>query len=233
MSGPAEKEVLVTGGKERTFVIFGFMGGEERIEVYVPSKSLKQLTLQTGSGNITSETDCIRSEGSLMVKAGSGNIRWKNAEGKKILLQAGSGNLYFENLGGEMEFHTGSGNITGKRLEGSAEADAGSGNIKFEDFAGCGRIKTNSGNITVKAEELTGDITLRAGSGNAKLALTAEMPFHFLAETGSGNIQTNFDEQLSYNKRGNHGEGNVGENPSVKVEARTGSGNVEVTVPLR
>ncbi len=234
VSNPAEKEVLVTGGRGVPFVIFGFMGGEgERIEVYIPSESLKQLSLQGGSGNITSETNCIRPEGSLAVKAGSGNIRWKNAEGKRISFHTGSGNLHVENIRGEMKIHTGSGNITGKRIEGSAEADAGSGNIKLEDFAGCGRVKTNSGNVTVKAAELTGDMALQAGSGNVKLELTAGIPFRFEAETGSGNITTNFEEKLSYNKRGNHAEGNVGENPSVKVEAKAGSGNVGVKVQPR
>lgn len=231
VSKTGEKEVLVTGGKERIFVLFGFWGGEgERIEVYVPSKSLKQFSIQAGSGNITSETDCIRPEGSLTAKAGSGNIRWKNTEGEKLSFQAGSGNVSAENLKGEMTLHTGSGNITGKNLEGYTEADAGSGNVKFEDFTGCGRVKTNSGNLTVKAEELTGDIALQAGSGNVKLKLAAKMPFHFRAETGSGNIHTDFDEKLSYNKKGNHAEGNVGEKPAVKVEVKAGSGNVSVTV---
>ena len=225
-----EKEILVTGGKGHSFVLFGFWGGEERIEVYVPEKSLKQFSLQTGSGNITSETDCVRGEGSLTVSTGSGNIRWKNVEASKISFQAGSGNVYTENLKGrEIRLHAGSGNITGERVEGSTEVSAGSGNVKLESFAGSGKMETNSGNVTVRAEGLTGDLALRAGSGNVKLELTAGIPFHFQAETGSGNIRTDFDKKLSYNKKGNYAEGDVGEKPELQVRARTGSGNVSVS----
>jgi len=229
VSWPKEKEVMVTGGKSRSFVIFGFFGGEgERIEVYVPEKSLRGLSLQTGSGNITSQTDCTRPEGSLTASAGSGNIRWKNAEAGEISIQAGSGNLNVENLKGEMRFHTGSGNITGEKLEGNMEADAGSGNVKLEDFAGSGRIGTNSGNVTVRLRSLAGDIALGAGSGNVKLELPEKTPFHFQGETGSGNIRTDFDERIFYNKKGNQAEGSVGEEPVFKVEIKTGSGNMSV-----
>ena len=36
------------------------------------------------------------------------------------------------------------------------------------------------------------------------------------------------DRALSYNKKGNQAEGNVGEAPSCLIEALTGSGNVHV-----
>lgn len=225
VSWPEEKEVVVTGGKRRAFVIFGL---REWIEVYIPEKSLKLLSVQTGSGNITSETDCIRPEGSFMAGAGSGNIRWKNAEAEKVTFRAGSGNLNLEDLKGEITLHTGSGNITLKKLEGSIDAGAGSGNVRLEEFAGGGKIETGSGNITVKAESLTGNLAIKAGSGNVRAELPGDASFHFQAKTGSGNIQTDFDRNLSYNKKGNSAEGDVGEKTDLVVEARTNSGNVSV-----
>lgn len=229
VSWPKEKEAVVTGGKGFTCVIFGFWPGEgERIEVYIPQKSLKMLSLQTGSGNITSETDCIEPGGSLTAGAGSGNISWKNVEAEKISIQAGSGNLHVENLKGRIALHTGSGNITGEKLEGSIDAGAGSGNVRLEGFAGEGKIETSSGNVTVKAEGLTGDLAFRAGSGNVNVTIPDDASFHFRAKTGSGIIRTDFDQKLSYNKKGNSAEGDVGEKPDFHVEAKTNSGNVSV-----
>lgn len=229
VSWSGEKEAVVTGGKGLSFVLFGFWPGEgERIEVYIPQKSLKMLSLQTGSGNITSETDCIESGGSLAAGAGSGNIRWKNTEAEKISIQAGSGNLHVENLKGRITLHTGSGNITGEKLEGSIDAEAGSGNVRLEEFVGEGKIETSSGNVTVKAESLTGDLAFRAGSGNVNVTIPDDASFHFQAETGSGNIWTDFDQKLSYNKKGNLAQGDVGERPGFHVKAKTNSGNVSV-----
>lgn len=229
VSSPREKEVLITGGKRWSFVIFGFWGGEgERIEVYIPEKSLKSFSVKTGSGNISSETDCVRADGNLSVRAGSGNLKWKNTQAGKISCQAGSGNLKIENLKGEIVLRTGSGNITGEALEGRIEAEAGSGNVHLENISGSGRMAADSGNVTVEAKSLTGDMALRAGSGNVKLEFLREAAFHFQADTGSGMIHTDFDERLSYNKKGNHAEGDVGDHPVCRVEAKTNSGNVKV-----
>lgn len=71
-------------------------------------------------------------------------------------------------------------------------------------------------------------MALRAGSGNVKLEFLREAAFHFQADTGSGMIHTDFDERLSYNKKGNHAEGDVGDHPVCRVEAKTNSGNVKV-----
>lgn len=230
VSSPREKEILVTGGKSRPFAVFGFMAGEgEKIEVYIPEKSLKSFSVETGSGNISSETDCVRADGSLSVRAGSGNLKWKNTQAEQISCQVGSGNLKAENLKGEMMLRTGSGNIIGEALEGRIEAKAGSGNVNLKNISGSGRMAANSGNVTVEAQHLTGDMTLRSGSGNVGLELLMGPAFHLQADTGSGNIHTDFDKYLSYNKKGNHAEGDVGDNPVCRVEARTNSGNVRLS----
>ena len=60
----------------------------------------------------------------------------------------------------------------------------------------------------------------------AREGLMREMDFQ--TDTGSGMIHTDFDERLSYNKKGNHAEGDVGDHPVCRVEAKTNSGNVKV-----
>lgn len=225
-----DKEVTVTGGNSRIFVIFGFFIGEgERIEVYVPEKSLRELSIQSGSGNVTSETDCIREDGIFSVQTGSGNIRLNNAGAKEFSVQAGSGNINTEALSGEeLRMKAGSGNIHIEDIEGNVTLQTGSGNIVLKKLAGGVNAEAGSGNVTVDAEAVSGDTELRAGSGNVRLELPEELDFHFSADTGSGNINTDFDKMLIYDKKGKNAEGDIGENPDINIRAKTNSGNINI-----
>ena len=216
-------------GQGRSFVIFGFFVGEgERIEVYIPEKSLSRLSLETGSGNITSETECVREDGVFEAKAGSGNVRISNVTADAVALEAGSGNVRAENNEGSVTLEANSGNIDGKEITGDVSADSGSGNIRIDKLSGCITAGAGSGNVTIEAAVISGDVALSAGSGNVKLVLPEEVDFHFRGETGSGNINTDFDEILSYDKKGDIAEGDAGQNPDIKIEAHTGSGNITV-----
>ena len=227
VSYTGDKKAVVTGGEIHSIVIFGFWTKGERIEVYVPEKSLAKLSLKTGSGNITSEMACVREEGSLFLKAGSGNIRLSNAEAENLSVLAGSGNVKLENIKGNLKVETGSGNITGNQIEGKLNAQAGSGNITLTEISGEGSLEAGSGNVRVETTVVTGDMSLTTRSGNIRLELPDNFAFHFQAKTGSGNISTDFDDALSYNKKGNQAEGQVGAGaPQVEIYVKAGSGNV-------
>lgn len=205
-----EKEVTIKEGNANTFVVFGFWGWEERIEVYLPENRLREFSAETKSGNIKAEADGVKEDGVLTLSAGSGNINLENTNGKKIILESGSGN------------------ITGEDLEGAVDAEANSGNIRLKSLKGSGSLESGSGNITAVFDEVTGDIALEAGSGNVKLEIPAELAFRLQADSGSGNIQTDFDQDLSFNQKGNSVSGEVGENPLWQIEAETGSGNIHI-----
>lgn len=204
-------EVIVVGGRVQTLVLFGFgINGGERIEVYVPEKALKALSIQTGSGNITGEHDCVARDGKLAVKAGSGNIKWSGTDASEASFQAGSGNVKIDDIKGNVKVETGSGNIT------------------LTDYEGKGTIAAKSGNVNVEAVSVTGDIEMQTNSGNIKLKVPEELKFHLEVNTGSGSIHTDFDEVLSYNKKGNYAEGDVGDTPEICIHMKAGSGNVKV-----
>lgn len=227
-----DKKVVVMGGEQLSVAIFGFWMGGERIEVYLPQKSLENLSMETGSGNITSEIPCTREEGSFSLKAGSGNIKCGNASAEKLSFQAGSGNIKLESIRGNVSVLTGSGNITGESMEGNLNVKAGSGNITLKEFSGAGRMEAGSGNVKVEAVAVTGDVAVTTGSGNIHLDLPKELAFHFQAETGSGIINTSFDDRLSYNKKGNNAEGEVGSEAggaAVEIRVKANSGNVKVS----
>lgn len=222
-------EVVVTGGKVQTIVFFSFgINGGERIEVYIPEKALEALSLQTGSGNIMGEHDCVTKDGSFVASAGSGNIKWDSTDAGEVSFEAGSGNVKIANVKGDIRVQTGSGNISGDFLCGKLSVSAGSGNITLSEFTGSGTVTANSGNVNVEAVSVTGDLEMQTGSGSIKLKVPRELRFHLEADTGSGNIKTDFDDMLSYNKRGNSVEGDVGAAPEISIRLKANSGSVKV-----
>ena len=226
---PENDEVVVTGGKVQTIVFFSFgINGGERIEVYVPEKALETLSLQTGSGNISGEHDCVTEDGSFAVSAGSGNIKWDGTDAKELSFKAGSGNIKIANIKGDIRVQTGSGNISGDFLRGKLSASAGSGNIALTEFAGSGTVTAKSGNVNVEAASVTGDMEMQTGSGNIKLEVPQELQFHLEVNTGSGNIKTDFEDAMSYNEKGNSAEGDVGAAPEISIRLKANSGNVKV-----
>lgn len=220
-------KVTVTGGDTNTVIMLGF-GFGERIEVYLPEKGLKELAVETGSGNITSEAGYLEPEGRLMVMAKSGNVKWRYGDAGELSFRSGSGNVKVEDIRGNVTAKTGSGNITGEKVEGTLDAKTGSGNITLEEFTGNGRMEAGSGNIKVEEGKITGDLALQTDSGNIKVELAGKIQLHFEIKTGSGFIKTDFGQQLSYNNSGNTAEGDVGEAPVGRFQAQTGSGNVYI-----
>lgn len=220
--------VTVTGGREPVITIFAFWGETERIEIYVPEEGLKELGLQTSSGNITAQNGFSLHTDTLRVRAGSGNVKWRDTRAAEYELHTGSGNIDMENMEGDGSAQAGSGNVHLRKAEGHVSLNTKSGNIHAEDLSGWGSMEAGSGNVKVEAAEVTGDIRLQANSGNVRLLLPRDLSFSVRIQTGSGTIRTSFEEALSYNKKGNQAEGKVGEAPSCVIEAQTGSGNVHV-----
>ena len=225
----SNRTAIITGSRVSSFIIFGF-NMEERIEIYIPENGLKNLMLTTGSGNISVQSGYQSNyDDSLMVCAGSGNIKWSNCNAVEANFSAGSGNLKLEDVTGDIVLGMGSGNITADNIEGVFTASVGSGNITATNVSGQGNFETSSGNVKLQiTDNITGDILLKTGSGNAKLELPETVSGQFDLKTGSGNIDTSFDNNLSFSKNGKSASGNVGSNPANHITVSTGSGNIKV-----
>lgn len=223
-------EVVVTGGNVHTIAFFSFgITTGERIEVYIPDKALSELSVQSGSGNITGEHGGVTPEGSISITAGSGNVKWNSVNAEAVSFQAGSGNINLSDIEGDIRVQTGSGNISGDYLNGNVNASAGSGNITLTKFAGGGTMTANSGNLKVETSQVDSDIRMKTGSGNIKLEVPKDLQFRLEINTGSGNIHTDFDGVLTFNKKGNSAKGNVGDNPDINISLEANSGNVKVS----
>lgn len=205
-------KAVVKGGTGRNRGIFRIninMGGWERIEVYLPDKLFQRVSVSVSSGNLTAQKESVLQCRNLALKASSGNIRW-------------DGSIRAE----EAKVQVSSGNVTLRDIEGAIAVEASSGNITLDSLRGSGAVEAKSGNIRVDAEDITGDLSMEARSGNITLELPEGLQFHFTASTGSGDIKTDFDDSLSYNKKGNEAQGDVGTNPAVQIEISAKSGNV-------
>ena len=222
---------VVSGGKWRWSIRNMFWGGlNERMEIYLPAQGINELELVTGSGNINAMEGFSIETKKTRIQAGSGNIRWMDTGADEVILYANSGNVRGDRIRGNTNVHTGSGNITVKNVTGFLKAQAGSGNITVEGLSGGCGAEAGSGNIRVDAVEVLEDITLHTGSGNQRLGLPESLSCSFQVKTGSGNIHTDFDDLLDYNKKGNQAAGQTGGAPVCQVTCQAGSGNVTIHV---
>ena len=208
---------------------FIFFGGGEKIEIYLPSEGMQELSVETASGNITADESFTLQAKNVYVGASSGNIKWCSTRAEQVALAASSGNIHaWEISAEETAIATSSGNIDAENINGAFTLAASSGNIDALQMKGQGSVNTSSGGIKVEMDEVTGDVKLKANSGGVKLLLPKDLSFSLELKTGSGSIHTDYEEQLSYNKKGNQARGIIGEEASCTICAEAGSGNVKV-----
>lgn len=241
------KKVTVAGNQDKVITVFGFAGGNERIEIYLPVSGLNRLTLSVKSGSITALDDFAIELDELNVVAKSGNIRWQATKAErakfeaksgtirlkgveaKLAVETGSGSINVEDVVGDMAIAAGSGTVKVLDAVGAIAVATGSGSVTVEDLEGCGSVAVGSGTMKVAFEKVTGDVELAAGSGSIRLTLPEELSFEFEGKTTSGSLDTTFDECLRFNKDGKEASGTVGSMPTCKIEVETKSGNVDIT----
>ena len=163
------RRAKVTGSYVPTFNFWSFLENE-RIDIYVPSKGLENLSISTGSGNIIMKADSFELT-NIDISTGSGNLNCRNITANEAAFNTGSGNVTLDVIKAKISIGTGSGNINGKNMEGFIEAGVSSGNIDISDINGYGDFKTTSGNVIIRVSKLCGDLNAKTGSGDAKVKI--------------------------------------------------------------
>jgi hypothetical protein len=163
----------------------------------------------------------------LNVHSGSGDVEIDHV-GRYLSAGSGSGNVRAHGIHGPAELSSGSGDI---ELEeegpGDVKAKTGSGNIKVHGLNGGLTARSGSGNIDADGR-LTGPANLAAGSGNIKLHLTPDAHFNLEASTGSGDIRVNYPGAPTQGDNSRHHLTAPINGGGAPLEARTGSGNIEI-----
>ncbi|MDE7416691.1 MAG: DUF4097 domain-containing protein [Lachnospiraceae bacterium] len=203
--------------------------GEMNIESTSGEITVKQLTggtrIKSSSGNIESEVI----SGNTQIETTSGDIRVKHIDGA-VTAQASSGRVEIQEGSGERTVRTTSGDIQLKGVDSAWEVRSSSGQVWIKAREGSGSVNTTSGDIELELEKLTGNLRFDCSSGLVKIKISADNAFDFKADTTSGDIQTFFDNDLNFSKRGNSANGTYGDNKSgSRFEVSTTSGDVRVT----
>ncbi|RFB12063.1 hypothetical protein DZB84_19920 [Bacillus sp. HNG] len=179
-------------------------------DIAVEEIDAKEMTIETQSGDIEIMNSMIK--GSLNLEASSGDVRVKDTTGNVIDIQTSSGDITAtNNKAKEIELLTSSGDIesnnqTSKKMN----------------------INTSSGDIIIDAEEITGDISMEASSGDIDVSLVQipdALEVDFKSSSGDGNATM---EGMKFSEKSEHrilGEIGVG---GYQITARTSSGDFKI-----
>lgn len=183
--------------------------------------------LNASSGSV--KADGITCGGALTLSAQSGSIRPGDVTARELSATVSSGSLRCGDIRAEkVTASSNSGSVEIDSLEGAFNLKNSSGSIRVHDGAGYGSAFSSSGSVNITLGKLTGDLAAAAKSGSVRIHLPANTGIDFVGETNSGAIRTPFDNELSYNKKGNRAEGKYGSAPYHKVSCESSSGSVHL-----
>ncbi|MEZ3446966.1 MAG: DUF4097 domain-containing protein [Lachnospiraceae bacterium] len=207
----------------------GQLAGEIDIESSSGEITVKQLTgatkIKSISGNIESESIA----GDAWLGTTSGDIAVQRIDGA-VTAESSSGGVKILAGAGGRNVKTTSGDIRLEGMEGSWETHSSSGGVWIKAKEGSGSISTTSGDISLELEKLAGNLNIESSSGQAKIRLLSDNAFDFKANTSSGDIETFFDDDLNFSRKGNSADGTYGKNSDGNsIVVRTTSGDVQVT----
>lgn len=203
-----------------------------------------ELGLTSTSGDMYTYNQNIRAK-RINTTSTSGEIRLSVLEADEVNVSTTSGDIWIEKADspvscastsgeitvsggtGDREISSTSGDVWVKELSGSIRVSTSSGEIKISGERGHGSIGSTSGDVFFSPAELSGDISINTSSGEVIMELPKEASLKFEASTSSGEINTFFDDALSFSKKGNHAEGTVGSGER-ELEITTTSGDVRI-----
>lgn len=200
------------------------------------------INIATTSGDITvkqlvGETNIASTSGYVNVETIAGNVQIATTSGD-ITVQYIDGNAAFSSTsgnakimegGGDRSVTTSSGDVTIDGADGSWMIHTTSGEVRVTGQNDSGSIETTSGDVSLEVVELTGTLDVDTSSGSVNMKLSQDSAFDFSADTASGNIDTFFDDDLKFSKRGNSAQGTHGQNPQGNsIRIGTTSGDVRI-----
>ena len=210
-------------------------------DIRLDSALAEKQDISTTSGDITveqarGETKISSTSGEIRVSALEGPLRTSTTSGDitlgqvtgSIALSTTSGEIRLEEAKGDFDAESTSGDIRVESLEGSFRMSATSGELSVSRASGFGTAHSVSGDIRIFLDELQGGLDISTTSGDVSLQLpkTASLSLHF--SSTSGECVTFFDEELSFNKKGNKAEGQHG-GGEHSIDVSTVSGDLSIS----
>ncbi|HZL25061.1 MAG TPA: DUF4097 family beta strand repeat-containing protein [Acidobacteriaceae bacterium] len=164
----------------------------------------------------------------LNLRSGSGDVDVEHL-GRFISATSGSGSVHAQGIHGPADLHTGSGDIVLQEdSAGEVKAQTGSGSIHIDGLNGALTARTGSGDIVANGH-LNGAARLSTGSGSVRLNLAPDAHFDLEGSTGSGSIRVHFPNAPQQNDESRHHLTGAVNGGGPVLEARTGSGDIDIT----
>jgi len=162
-------------------------------KLWIPEKAA--LEIKSVSGDVN--TDAVG--GALKIDSVSGEVVARGAAAGAAI-KVVSGDIDVADVTGDAFLKTVSGDVHVTKVRGSIEAETISGELELMDVADARSViaKTLSGNCVLSGKIVPqGRYTLKSHSGDVRLTIPADSAFEFEAETFSGDIDTDFEIQVS------------------------------------
>ncbi len=160
------------------------------------------------------ETEAEGVEADLFIDTGSGAVSARNLTGN-LEVDTGSGQVVVEGIRGNLRVDTGSGGVEISGVEGDlVTVDTGSGGVRARGVTASGiEVDTGSGDVTLAGVSAPG-VFVDTGSGRVEVGLLQDVD-ELVVDTGSGSVLIRLPEGIG-----------------AEIEAETGSGGIEVDIPL-
>ena len=200
-------------------------------EITMPDITASNVSLASTSGNVrieNIETDTNGTAGDINIATTSGEITVQHVDGNAVFSST-SGNAKIMEGSGERSVSTSSGDIMIDGADGFWKIHSTSGEVWVKGQNDNGSIETTSGDVSLEIVELSGTLDVNTSSGSVNMKLSQDSAFNFSADTASGDINTFFDDDLHFSKRGNSAKGIHGQNPQGNsIRIGTTSGDVRI-----
>jgi lia operon protein LiaG len=186
-----------------------------RIEVYLPSKYGKDLSVKTSSGRISFEGFAFDD---LSVETSSGGIEGGELKAETMALRSTSGRIRIAKAEAKTaSLSASSGSITVEALSAAdARMRASSGDIQVGGLAGNLDVGASSGRIAVRCPEYNGwTIAATASSGSVRIELPPDAAIVLRTKSSSGKVVSDFSSAQAGGKAG-------------EVSVRTFSGAISI-----
>ena len=183
------------------------------------------LTFDVHAAHVSTEG----TRGRLVVDAGSGPVRVRDAQGSEVNLDTGSGGLEMRGVHvGRLRVDAGSGPVQGGDVDATdVNLDTGSGGIHLDRVrARTFKLDAGSGSVDLEFAGTLESAHIETGSGGLTLRIPPTLGAMLDVDTGSGGIQTDVPVQVTRSER-DHLTGRVGDGRG-RITIEAGSGAVRI-----
>ena len=192
--------------------VFSFaLGGGLRVDADVHCPPEAHIALETKYGDI----DIRGRSGRAKAKTGAGDIVAEACE--SAVMTTGAGDVRVARVG-SADLNSGAGDVSVEEASGRLEIRTGTGDVHVGSSKGQLSVVAGAGDVHAAVDE--GSAEVRTGMGDVTIQVPSTVPVWQDLTTGVGEVRSRVPSR---------GEPEPGE-PFVKVAARTGAGDVLLTV---